>query len=139
MKSAKATRNLALRADAEYRRRCPDAELEPLSAGESEQDAGTAEAVLPEPLSEAEAADRAARMAQARERFQAEAEARANVLVPHEDPDLEPIGEAWLVRQSWARDAVLQPPKPEIRPAEGVLEASAARDAEQEAGLEAGI
>jgi hypothetical protein len=57
-----------------------------------------------------------------------EAEARAGVMIPHEDPDYEPMGEAWPMRHAFARDAVLQPLKPQIRPAEGVLEAFAARE-----------
>jgi hypothetical protein len=134
------TRNLALRADAEYRKRNPEAKLEPLTSGElGDHAAAQAAGRLPEMAGEAEADERTAQLAEQRERFRQEAEARVGVMVPHEDPDYEPLGEAWPTRQMFGRDAVLQPPKPEIRPAEGVLEAYAAREAEHEAGLEAGI
>jgi hypothetical protein len=134
------TRDLALRADAEYRKRNPEAKLEPLASGElADNTAAQMAGRLPQMTAEAEAAERTALLAADRQRFREEAEARAGVIVPHEDPDYEPLGEAWPTRQTFGRDAVLQPPKPEIRPAESVLEAFAAREAEQEAGLEAGL
>ena len=63
--------------------------------------------------------------------FREEVEARQNVMVPNEDPDWEDEGPAWQVWQA-QRDAILQPPKPEIRPAEGVLEAARQLDTEHE-------
>lgn len=63
--------------------------------------------------------------------FREELEARQNVMTPAEDPDWEDEGPAW---PQWhaQREAILQPPKPEIRPAEGVLEAAHQRDTERE-------
>ncbi len=63
--------------------------------------------------------------------FREELEARQNVMVPNEDPDWEDEGPAWTVWQA-QRDAILQPPKPEIRPADGVLEAARERDTEHQ-------
>ena len=63
--------------------------------------------------------------------FRQELEARQNVIVPNEDPDWEDEGPAWTVWEA-QRDAILQPPKPEIRPADGVLEAARERDIERE-------
>jgi len=63
--------------------------------------------------------------------FRQEAEARQNVMVPAEDPDWEDQGPAWTVWQA-QRDAILQPPKPEIQPADGVLEAVRHRDIQLE-------
>jgi hypothetical protein len=37
-------------------------------------------------------------------------------MVPAEDPDYGYEGEAWTSHQRADRDAVLQPPKPELRP-----------------------
>jgi hypothetical protein len=50
-------------------------------------------------------------------------------MVPAEDPDCGYEGEAWPVFRRPDRDAVLQPPMPEMRPSERVLE-----HAEPEAG-----
>lgn len=44
--------------------------------------------------------------------FYAEPENRAGLLVPAEDPDCEPDGEAWPDLRRPHRDAVLQPPRP---------------------------
>jgi hypothetical protein len=59
--------------------------------------------------------------------FREELEARQNVMVPAEDPDSEDEGPAWQVWEA-QRDAILLLPKPEIWPAEGVLEAVQQRD-----------
>jgi len=69
---------------------------------------------------------------QQRRVFREELEARQNVMVPAEDPDWQDEGPAW---QPWQaqQDAILQPPKPAIRPAEGVLEAARQLDTEYEA------
>jgi hypothetical protein len=63
--------------------------------------------------------------------FRQELEARQNVMIPSEDPDWEDQGPAWTVWQA-QRDAILQPPKPQIRPAEGVLEAAQQRHTQPE-------
>ncbi len=57
-------------------------------------------------------------------------------MILNEDPDRENEGPAW---QPWQgqRHAVLQPPKTEIRPVEGVLEAARQRDAQLERDREA--
>ena len=47
---------------------------------------------------------------------------RRGVRVPSEDPDYEDEGEAWPAWAERDRDAILQPPKPEMRPAPAVLE-----------------
>ena len=59
--------------------------------------------------------------------------------VPSEDPEWEDEGEAWPDELRRERDAIIQPPKPEIRPAEPVAEraaemASQTRDGDREAG-----
>ena len=47
-------------------------------------------------------------------------------MIPDEDPDYEPVGEAWPAMAAREREAILQPPKPDLGPPEPV----AARAAE---------
>lgn len=104
------SRHLAVTADSELRRRHPEQRLEPLRSAE------------PEPADEPPtSAGRAA----FRERLQE----RQGVMVPAEDPDLEPLGEAWPGLHGRQRDAVLQPPKPDLRPSPQVTERLPDREA----------
>ena len=64
----------------------------------------------------AETAEWITRTAEQRAAFRAQAEERQGVMVPSEDPDYEPEGEAWPSWPTRDRDAILQPPKPELRP-----------------------
>jgi len=112
-------RHLAVQADSELRRRHPDQKIQPLQ---------TAEPSVPgEPLSQP---GWLADLEEQRRVFREELETRQNVIIPNEDPDWEDEGPAWRVWEA-QRDAILQPPKPEIRPADGVLEAAFQRDAPQ--------
>lgn len=121
------SRRLAMLADSELRRRHPGLELESLRSAEPE----TPGAELPPvPATEAEAAELAAQAQQAREEFREELEARQGLMVPAEDPDWQDEGEAWP--SAWPnrnRDAVLQPPKPEIQPAPEVEREAIAHEA----------
>ena len=67
--------------------------------------------------------------------FRDQYEARQNVQIPAEDPSWQDEGLAWPGRYRWD-GAILQPPKPEIRPAEPVLQATRQREAQYEAELE---
>ena len=58
---------------------------------------------------------------------------RQSLTVPSEDPDYGDLGQAFPPWPGPVRDAILQPPKPEIRPSSHVLQRAADRDA----GLEA--
>jgi len=60
--------------------------------------------------------------------FSAALEERLGVMVPSEDPNAEPEGEAWPTWQPAHRDAILQPPKPEMRPSPQLERARRARD-----------
>ena len=54
-------------------------------------------------------------------------------MIPAEDPDYEDLGPAF---PSWTgpdRDAILQPPKPQIEPSPRILERAAGREADVEA------
>jgi conjugative relaxase-like TrwC/TraI family protein len=105
-------RRLAVQADSELRRRHPDRKIRPLESAEP----GVPEEPLAQPGWLAD-------LNEQRRVFREELEARQNVMVPSENPDWEDEGPAWRVWQG-QRDAILQPPKAEIQPAESVLEAA---------------
>jgi hypothetical protein len=54
--------------------------------------------------------------------------------VPAEDPTYGDLGQAFPLWPGPGRDAILQPPKPEIRPSPYVLERAADGNADWEAG-----
>ena len=56
-----------------------------------------------------------------------------NLAIPSQDPDYGDLGQAFPPWPRLARDAILQPAKPEIRPSPQVLERAADRDADWEA------
>jgi hypothetical protein len=56
-----------------------------------------------------------------------------SVMVPAEDPDFETQGPAFPTWADPGRDAILQPPKPQIQPSEQILDLVAARDLDMEA------
>ncbi len=58
---------------------------------------------------------------------------RQSLTIPSEDPSYGDLGQAFPPWPAPRRDAILQPPKPEIRPSLQVLERSADRDADWEA------
>jgi hypothetical protein len=55
-------------------------------------------------------------------------------MVPSEDPDYGNLGQAFPPWTGPGKDAILQPPKPEIRPSARALERTLDRDADREAG-----
>jgi hypothetical protein len=112
-------RRLAVQADLELRRRYPDRKLQPMQSAEPQ--------APDEPLAQP---GWLTELDEQRRVFREEVEARQDVMVPAEDPDWEDEGPAWRVWEA-QRDAILQPPKPEIRPADGVLEAAFQRDTQQ--------
>jgi hypothetical protein len=59
---------------------------------------------------------------------------RQSMTVPAEDPTYGDLGQAFPLWPGPGGDAILQPPKPEIRPSPYVLERAADRDADWEAG-----
>ena len=111
-------RHLAVMADSELRRRYPGIELEPLRSAEPE----AAPDELPAVTDERTVAEYAELVAARRAAVQAAIEERRGLMVPAEDPDYGYDGEAWPAYQRPDRDAVLQPPKPELRPSQKVIE-----------------
>jgi conjugative relaxase-like TrwC/TraI family protein len=123
-------RRLAVAADAELRRRHPEQEIEPLRSAEPESvsDAEHDELVLDagEPVPDTpqwvtELKDRQP----VREKL----DERKAVRVPAEDHEMEDEGEAWPLWRA-QKEAILQPPKPEIPASPRVLEHAADREAE---------
>ena len=62
--------------------------------------------------------------------FREKIEERQGLMVPNEDPDWSHLGEAFPAWQAPGRDAILQPPKPEIVPSARILQLAAEHDAE---------
>ena len=58
---------------------------------------------------------------------------RQSLTVPSEDPDYGDLGQAFPPWPGPATNAILQPPRPEIRPSPQVLQRAADRDADREA------
>jgi hypothetical protein len=58
---------------------------------------------------------------------------RQALKIPSEDPDWENLGEAFPAWSAVPRDAILQPPKPQITPSAKILQLAAERNTEPEA------
>jgi hypothetical protein len=133
--ATRAQRHLAIAADAELRRRHPGQPFPPLRSAE------------PEPATEAERAEVTPTLgeppddmgqlitdlAAAHRTFAGRLADRQSLAVPSPDPGYGDLGQAFPAWPAPSRDAILQPPKPEIRPSLQVLERAADRDADWEA------
>jgi hypothetical protein len=132
------TRRMAVAADSEYRRRHPEEKLAPLRSAEpatpSEPErqalitAGGTEYQTPQWVT-----DLAERNRSAREKL----DELKSVRVPSQDPEAEDEGMAWPEREARQREAILQPPKPEIKPAARVMERAREREGPEADGPEA--
>jgi hypothetical protein len=58
---------------------------------------------------------------------------RQSLTIPSEDPRYGDLGQAFPSWPGRGRDAILQPPKPQIRPSQRILERAADRDIDWEA------
>jgi hypothetical protein len=54
-------------------------------------------------------------------------------MIPAEDPDYQDLGPAFPAWTSPGKDAILQPPKPQIQPSARILERVTGRDLDMEA------
>jgi hypothetical protein len=133
--ATRAQRHLAVAADAELRRRHPGQQYPPLRSAEpqpathAQHDELTLTAGQPVPETGQWIKD----LASAHRTFADRLAERQSLTVPSEDPDYGDLGQAFPPWPGPARDAILQPPKPEIRPSPQVLERAADRDADPEA------
>jgi hypothetical protein len=133
--ATRAQRHLTVAADAELRRRHPEQHHPPLRSAEpqpatqSQRD----ELTLPVGKQTPEMGQWIKDLATAHHTFAGKLAERQSLTVPSEDPDYGDLGQAFPPWPGPARDAILQPPKPEIRPSPQVLQRAADRDADREA------
>jgi hypothetical protein len=129
-------RHLAVAADAELRRRHPEQRFTPLRSAEppsatpAQRDELTLTAGQPVP----EMGQWVKDLAASHRAFAETLAERQSLMVPSEDPDYGDLGQAFPPWPGPAKGAILQPPKPEIRPSPEVLQRAADRDADREAG-----
>jgi hypothetical protein len=133
--ATRAQRHLAVAADAELRRRHlgqhypPLRSAEPQPATQGQRDELTLTAGQPIPQMGEWIKDLAA----AHHTFADTLAERQSLTIAAEDPDYGDLGQAFPLWPGPARDAILQPPKPEIPPSPQVLQHAADRDADLEA------
>jgi hypothetical protein len=133
--ATRAQRHLAVAADAELRRRHPGQRFtplrsaEPLPATQAQRDELTLAPGQPIPESGQWIKDLTA----AHQAFADTLAERQSQTIPSQDPDYGDLGQAFPPWPGPAKDAILRPPKPEIRPCPQVLERAADRDADWEA------
>jgi hypothetical protein len=135
-KTTEQGRHLAVAAHSEYMRRHPDAQLEPLRSAEPPQPGETEQAELqPQPeRAEHLAPQWVTELAERNRAAMARIDEHRGLRVPSEDHEWEDEGLAWPDEVRRERDAVIQPPKPEITPAEPVAQAATAQATAREAG-----
>jgi hypothetical protein len=128
-------RHLAVAADAELRRRHPAQHYPPLRSAE------------PAPATEDQRAELALTAGQQiqemsqwikdltaeRRTFADRLAERQSLTIPAEDLDYGDLGQAFPAWASLDKDAILQPPKPQIRPSARILERASSRSAHPEA------
>ncbi|MGO9294890.1 MAG: hypothetical protein ACLP52_13615, partial [Streptosporangiaceae bacterium] len=129
------SRRAAVAADAELRRRHPGRPLERLKSAEPAPvtDEERQElAPLPQGLAGARQPPAwITELAAARRAFREKADERTAVMIPAEDHEWQSDGEAFPVWQPRERDAILQPPRPQMPAAIPVLQHAADREAGQ--------
>ena len=122
-KVSEAPRQIAVQADAEIRKRYPERKLAPLRSAEPKVPAERIDPYEPPAWVDTLPVRQA--------RFREEYEARQGLQVPAEDPEFGDQGEAFPIWRE-QREAILQPPKPEIAPAEPVAELQRELDKDRE-------
>ena len=118
-------RHKAVAAHTEYLRRHPDAELPPMRSAEPPKPAEEERAQLEPTGTEQETPAWITELEEQNRAALAKIEEVRGLRMPNEDHEWEDEGEAWPDELRRERDAILQPPKPEIRPAEPVAERAA--------------
>ena len=133
--ATRAQRHLAVAADAELRRRHPGQHYPPLLSAEPPpaSAAQRAELTLTTDQPPAEIGQWIEDLAAAHRTFAGTLAERQSLALPSEDPGYGDLGQAFPPWPGPAKDAILQPPKPEITPSPQVLQRAADRDADPEA------
>ena len=133
--ATRAQRHLAVAADAELRRRHPghkypslrSAEPPPATQAQRDELSLTPGEPIPETSQWIKA------LTAQRHAFAGRLADRQSLMIPAEDPDYVDLGQAFPHWPKPARDAILQPPKPEIQPSEQILERALEPDLDMEA------
>jgi hypothetical protein len=133
--ATRAQRHLTVAADTELRRRHPGQHYPPLRSAEPEPaiESERDELTLTVGESSGELGQWIKNLTAARRTFAERLADRQSLKIPSEDPSYGDLGQAFLPWPRPASDAILQPPKPEIRPSPYVLERAADREADWEA------
>jgi hypothetical protein len=133
--ATRAQRHLAVAADAELGRRHPSQPFPPLRSAEPEPATETQRTELSLAPGEppGEMGQWIKDLAAAHRTFAERLANLQSLTIPSQDPDYGDLGHAFLSWPRQAKDAILQPPKPEIRPSPYVLQRAADRDADWEA------
>jgi hypothetical protein len=128
-------RHLAVAADAELRHRHPGQHYPPLRPAEPQPatPAQRDELTLPVGKQIPEMGQWIQDLAATHHTFAGTLAERQSMTVPSEDPDYGDLGQAFPPWPRPARDAIVQPPKPEIRPSPQILQRAADPDADPEA------
>jgi hypothetical protein len=129
------SRHFAVAADAELHRRHPDLRIKPLYTAKpvAVSDTDRKRLTLAPGQKIGEMATWIRDLATQRQAFREKIEERQGLVVPSEDPDWSDLGEAFPVWQEPGRDAILQPPKPQLTPSAKFLQLAADKDTELEA------
>src|SRR5579859_5913092 len=133
--ATRAQRYLAVAADAELRRRHPGQHHPPLRSAEPQPapHAQREELTLAEGQQIPQMGQWIKDLAAGHRTFAGTLAERQSLTVPAGDPDYGDLGQAFPPWPGPATNAILQPPKPEIRPSLQVLPRAADRDADREA------
>ena len=133
--ATRAQRHLAIGSDAELRRRHPGQRFAPLRSAEPQPatDAQRAELTLTAEEQIREMSQWIKDLAAGRRAFADRLADRQSLMIPAEDPDYGDLGQAFPAWTGAGKDAILQPPKPEIPPSAHVLERAMDRDRDMEA------
>jgi hypothetical protein len=134
--ATRAQRHLAVAADAELQRRHPEQRFTPLRSAEPQPatDVQRAELSLTAGQDIPEAGQWIKDLAAGRPTFAERLAHRQSLMIPSDDPDCGNLGQAFPSWTGFSTGAILQPPKPEIRPSARALERVLDRDADMEAG-----
>jgi AAA domain len=128
-------RHLAVAADAELRRRHPAQHFPPLRSAEplpaTEDQRAELTLDVGQPIQEM--SHWIKDLAAERRTFPDRLAERQGLTSPAADPDYGDLGHAFFTRVGLDKDAILQPPKPQIRPSTRILEHASSRDAHPEA------
>jgi len=128
------SRRLAVAADSELRRRHPAQRFEPLRSAEPVvTDEERDQLVLAPGAETYQTPEWITRLAAERRAVREKLDERKGVRVPSEDPDYQDEGEAWPAWTERDRDAILQPPRPQMKPAPAVAERAARMQPERQA------